>query len=66
MTTEADSVTHTFVIKGRNFNEWLNRTIVESDKNKSEFIRTCILLAADTIAKTPSLCNRIQFDDRKQ
>ena len=65
MTAGPDKVTLTFIVN-KEFAEWFNRIVVETDKNKSEFIRTCILLSGETIRKIPSLCNRIQFEDRKQ
>ena len=46
--------------------EWISRTAFQIDKNKSEVIRACILLSMDTVAATPSLVHRIQFEDQKQ
>jgi hypothetical protein len=45
---------------------WISRTAFDMDKSKSEIIRCCLLLSLDTVVATPSLVNRIQFDDRKQ
>ena len=42
----------------------ISKTSFEIDKNKSEVIRTCVLLSIDTVKKYPSLVNRIQFEDR--
>jgi hypothetical protein len=44
---------------------WLRKAAFEMDKPKSEIIRCCILLSLDTVVNTPSLVNRIQFDDRE-
>ena len=46
--------------------DWVNKTVFDIDKNKSEVIRCSLLLALDTIKANPSLVNRIQFEDRKQ
>lgn len=46
--------------------EWFSRLVYDLDKTKSEVIRACILLSADTVKATPSLVNRIQFEDRKE
>lgn len=38
----------------------------EIDKNKSEIIRTCLLLGIDTVRSNPSLVNRLNIGDRKE
>lgn len=43
---------------------WISKVAFDLDKSKSELIRACVLLSMDTVANTPSLCNRIQFEDR--
>jgi hypothetical protein len=43
---------------------WLSRVAFEMDKSKSELIRCCLLLSLDTVIATPSLVNRIRFEDR--
>ncbi len=44
----------------------IGRIAFETDKNKSEVIRACVLLGIDTVRATPSLVNRIQIEDRNQ
>ena len=63
--TNDNEVTHTFKTS-KDFADWLGKKVYEIDRNKSEFIRTCILLSADTILANPCLCHRIQFEDRKK
>lgn len=36
-----------------------------TDRNKSEIIRACILLAIDTVAASPALINRLSVADRE-
>jgi hypothetical protein len=43
---------------------WLSRVAFDMDKSKSELIRCCLLLSLDTVMATPSLVNRIRFEDR--
>ena len=43
----------------------IGKVAYEADRNKSEVIRACILLAIDTIRETPSLTNRLSIEDRK-
>ena len=43
----------------------LAKASFDGDFNKSEIIRTCILLSIDTVCNTPSLVNRLQQSDRK-
>ena len=43
---------------------WICKIAFDMEKNKSEIIRACILLSLDTVANTPSLVNRIRFEDR--
>lgn len=45
--------------------EMIRAAVYEIDKNKSEIVRCCILLALPTIMKCPSLINRIQIEDFK-
>ena len=60
-----DDVTHTFKTD-LVFASWLAKMVKGADRSKSDFIRTCILLSADTIAAHPSLCNLVLFEHRKQ
>ena len=41
----------------------LRETMIQTDKNKSEIIRCCLLLGLHTVQKCPSLVNRIQIED---
>lgn len=43
----------------------IGRTSYDLDKNKSELVRCCILLALPLIKTMPSLINRIQLEDYK-
>ena len=61
----ATDVSVTFKVS-KDLSRWLEKTAFKMDKSKSEIIRCCILLSLDTVVATPSLVNRIQFDDRKQ
>ena len=42
----------------------LSKVAFDSDNNKSEIIRACILLSIDTVRNTPSLVQRLQLSDR--
>jgi len=42
----------------------LSKVSFDTDNNKSEIIRACILLSIDTVRNTPSLVQRIQLADR--
>jgi hypothetical protein len=44
--------------------ELLAKVAFHSDKNKSEIIRACVLLAIDTVAANPALINKISISDR--
>lgn len=46
--------------------ELVGKVSFEIDRNKSEVIRTCILLGIDAIRANPALTNRINFEDRKE
>ena len=37
----------------------------DTDRNKSEIIRACILLGIDTVSQVPTLTNRLSMEDRK-
>ena len=43
--------------------EFLRVVMMDSDKNKSEIIRCCLLLGLSTVRACPSLVNRIQIED---
>lgn len=47
-------------------NNWMSRKICETDRTKSEVIRTCIFLALPTIAANPSLVDHVRFEDIRQ
>jgi len=42
----------------------LSKVSFDTDNNKPEIIRACILLSIDTVRNTPSLVQRIQLADR--
>ena len=46
--------------------DMIGRAIFETDKNKSEIIRDCILLSLPTIIACPSLANRVTPEDFKR
>lgn len=57
-------VTITFKVSER-LADMIGRATFETDKNKSEIIRACILLSLPTILACPSLANRVQVEDFK-
>lgn len=42
----------------------LSKVSFDTDRNKSEIIRACVLLSIDTLAASPALINRLQLEDR--
>lgn len=44
--------------------DMLGRIAFETDRTKSDIVRTCILLSIDTVRACPSLTNRITIEDR--
>jgi len=42
----------------------LSKVAFDTDRNKSEIIRACILLSIDTLRNTPSLVQRLSLSDR--
>jgi len=46
--------------------DMLGRATFETDKNKSEIIRACILLSLPTILACPSLANMVQVENFKR
>ena len=58
----AKEVTLTFKVSEQ-LADMLGRATFQTDKNKSEIIRACILLSLPTIIACPSLANRIQVED---
>jgi hypothetical protein len=48
------------------FAEWLNRSVANLDRQKSEVVRCCILLALPTICANPSLIDHVRLEDTKQ
>lgn len=43
--------------------EMLREVMMETDKNKSEIIRCCLLLGLHTVKACPSLVHRLQVED---
>lgn len=43
----------------------LSRVSFDTDRNKSEIIRACILLSIDTLRESPALIQRLALEDRK-
>ena len=45
--------------------EMLRETMMDTDKNKSEIIRCCLLLGLNTVRACPSLVHRLQVEDMR-
>ena len=47
------------------FADWLNKKVACLDRQKSEVVRCCILLALPTICANPSLIDHVRLEDTK-
>ncbi|MEJ5359895.1 MAG: hypothetical protein WHT06_14640 [Desulfobacterales bacterium] len=45
------------------FADWLNRAVADLDRQKSEVVRCCIMLALPTIMNNPALLDLVRFED---
>ncbi len=45
------------------FAEWLNRAVADLDRQKSEVVRCCIMVALPTILANQALLDLVRFED---
>lgn len=45
--------------------ELIGKVAFDTDRNKSEIIRACILMSIETVRMVPSLTNRLSMEDRR-
>jgi hypothetical protein len=48
------------------FADWLNRAVAVMDRQKSEVVRCCILLALPSICANSSLIDHVRFEDTRK
>lgn len=45
--------------------ELIGKVAFESDRNKSEVIRACVIMSVESVRVMPSLTNRLSMEDRR-